>query len=183
MTKIGKLSIVACDPGRLTGLATIHGLLPNGSLLLVDHYTTAKSWTEIESYLLSKSDSVDAVVCEDFEAFQGKRAINQDRYMIQTIKYIGRIQQWCKERKILFVPSSPTNKSTGYELSPFKKTTVKDDSHWRDAVAHGAHFINLQQGRTNGSDGTLWVLPYSQSRSPQSNHSKQQPRRGISRYK
>lgn len=172
-TKLGDILIVACDPGPSTGLATIHGLLPNENLLLVEHYGTMKTWVELENYLLSRADCIDAVVCEDFEAFQGTKTVNQDRYMIQTIKYVGRIQQWCKERKILFVPSSPTNKSTGYDLSPFKRTTVKKDSHWRDAVAHGAHFINLQRGH-DISRG--WVLPFAQSRSPQSNRAKQQPK-------
>ena len=162
--KLGSILIVAIDPGRLTGLATMHGLLPNESLLLVEHYCTAKSWKEVESYLLQRTN-VDAVVCEDFEAFQGTRAVHQDQWMILTIKFIGRIQQWCSERRIPFILQSPTIKPLGYDISPVPATTVKDDSHWRDAIAHGAYFVNLQRGHDLARG---FVLPRAQGSRPQS---------------
>lgn len=136
----------------MTGLAIVQGPTPKpNKLLFVVEDTLSLKGSDLVDWLDDHWDSHamrrtwDVIACETFEPFQGVgKRLYFDKAMVETCILIGVVQEWARERSILFAPQSPTIKPVAQKVSKMLPgTTVR--RHGIDAANHAIYYIHQRR--------------------------------------
>jgi hypothetical protein len=137
---------LALDPGGTTGYAVFneHG----------DSIDIGEVFTKEELRDLLNDVKPTIVICEDWKT---KKDVHLGGDPLETIRIIGRVEEWCYNNDCKFVLQLNTVKGIAYKMAGMSKTKTKSLSHRLDAYAHGVfylerHGIRYPQQAASGSD-------------------------------
>lgn len=121
---------LALDPGKTTGYAVFNW---SG-----DSIDMGEVFSQEELRTLLNDVKPTTIICEDWKT---RADIRLGGDPLETIRIIGRVEEWAFTNNCIFVLQPNTIKPIAYKMAGMSKTKTKSLSHRLDAYVHGVYWL------------------------------------------